>query len=88
MDIEIWFYGRFRELAWRRKIVTLEKGSRLEDLVGWLTVTVGPEFCEELKKINNYTIIWNQKYCNHLTNKNDLLHNGDIVVFLPIMAGG
>jgi molybdopterin converting factor small subunit len=68
--------------------VSLEKGAHLGDLADWLTVSVGPEFGEELKKTNNYPIMRNQRYCNLLTNKDDLLHNGDIVAFLPITAGG
>jgi molybdopterin converting factor small subunit len=88
MDIDIWFYGRFRELASRRRIVSLERGARLEDLADWLSVSVGPEFGEELKKTSKYTLMWNQRYCNLLTNKDDLLHHGDIVAFLPITAGG
>jgi molybdopterin converting factor small subunit len=88
MDIGVWFYGRFRELASRRKIVSLEKGAHLEDLSQRLTGLVGPEFGEELEKTDTYTLIRNQRYCNLITNKDDLLQDGDIVVFLPIIAGG
>ena len=88
MDIEVWFYGRFRELASRRKIVSLEKGARLGNLADWLTESVGAEFGEALKKTNDYTLMRNQQYCNLSTNRDDLLHHGDIVAFLPITAGG
>ena len=88
MDIEVWFYGRFRELATRRQIVTLDKGARLEDLAEWLIQSIGPEFGEELKKTKDYTLMRNQRYCNLSTDKDDLLRDGDIVAFLPIVAGG
>jgi molybdopterin converting factor small subunit len=88
MDIEVWFYGRFRELASRRKIVTLDSGARLGDLAQWLTGSVGPEFGEELKRTKNYTLMRNQRYCNLLADKDELLQHGDIVAFLPITAGG
>ena len=88
MDIEVWFYGRFRELASRRMIVSLGKGARLEDLADWLIGSVGPEFGEALKQTKDYTLMRNQRYCNLLADKDELLRDGDIVAFLPITSGG
>ena len=88
MDIEVWFYGRFRELASRRKIVSLERGARLEDLADWLIGSVGPGFGEALKSTSDYTLIRNQRYCNLVADKDTLLQDGDIVAFLPITSGG
>ena len=88
MDIEVWFYGRFRELATRRQTVTLDKGARLGDLAERLIQLVGPEFGEELEKTKNYTLMRNQRYCSLSADGDDLLRDGDIVAFLPLVAGG
>ena len=88
MNIEVWFYGKFRELATRRQIVTLEKGARLDDLAEWLIQAVGREFGEELEKTKNYTIMMNQRYCSLSADRDKLLRDGDIVAFLPLVAGG
>ena len=88
MDIEVWCYGRFRELATRRQIVTLEKGARLSDLAEWLIQAVGREFGEELEKNKSYTIMMNQRYCSLSSDGDKLLRAGDIVVFFPLVAGG
>jgi molybdopterin converting factor small subunit len=88
MEIEVWFYGRFRELATRRQIVTLEKGACLGDLTEWLVQSVGAEFGEELEKTENYTLMRNQRYCNLSADRDDFLQDGDIVTFLPLVAGG
>lgn len=88
MDIEVWFYGRFRELATRRQIVTLDEGAHLGDLAEWLIQSIGSEFGEELEKTKNYTLMRNQQYCNLSSDRGDLLHDGDIVAFLPLVAGG
>jgi molybdopterin converting factor small subunit len=88
MNIEVWFYGRFRELATRRQIVTLEKGARLGDLAEWLIQAVGREFGEELEKTKGYTIMMNQRYCSLSADRDNMLRDGDIVAFLPLVAGG
>jgi len=88
MDIEVWCYGRFRELATRRQMVTLDEGARLGDLAEWLIQSVGPEFGEELEKTKNYTLMRNQRYCSLSAHRDDFLQDGDIVSFLPLVAGG
>ena len=88
MDIHVWFFGRFRELATRRRIVILAGEARLGDLIAWLIKEYGIEFGEEIKNTKNYAIMRNKRYCTLSTHRNELLEDGDIVAFLPIIAGG
>jgi len=43
MNIEVWFFGRFRELAVRQRVAPLEHGAQLADLIHWLIEEYGVE---------------------------------------------
>jgi MoaD family protein len=88
MDIDVSFFGRFRELATRQQIVTLDSGARLGDLIEWLIKEFGIEFKEETKKTKSYAIMANKRYCDLSTHRNTPLKDGDVVAFMPIVAGG
>ena len=88
MNIDVWLFGRFRELATRQLIVSLESGARLGDLIEWLIKEYGIEFGEEIKNTKNYAIMRNKRYCDLSTHWNKALKDGDVVAFMPIVAGG
>jgi molybdopterin converting factor small subunit len=88
MNIEVWFFGRFRELAVRQRVAPLKNGVQLADLIHWLIEEYGVDFGEELKHTKKYYIMINGRYCDLFANKKKPLQDGDVVALLPILVGG
>jgi len=85
MNVEVRLYGRFRELATRQRVVTLTEGARLADLIEWLAKEYGDDFREEVNHLKRLNILISGQYCH---NTETLLKEGDVIVILPLLAGG
>lgn len=75
------------ELGWREKIVELDEGSSIKDLLDRLPeikklVIVGDELHE------NYRIFVNGRFIGFLDGLDSKLSEGDVVAIFPAMAGG
>jgi molybdopterin converting factor small subunit len=89
MNINVWFYGAFRELATaRQRAIQLPDGASLEDLIGSLTQDYGAEFSLQISHLDEYFVMMNGTYCTLPANKDRTLTDGDVIAFIPIITGG
>ena len=88
MKVNVWFYGKFRELATRQRAVQLADDASLGDLMERLAQEYGMEFNHEMRRFEVYFIMVNGNYCNLSVNKERPLEDGDVVAFVPIVEGG
>lgn len=88
MNVDVWFYGRFRELATRQRTVQLSDNASLGDLIERLVCEYGMEFGHEIRRVKEYFIMLNGNYCTLSANRERVLEDGDVVAFIPIIVGG
>lgn len=88
MNVEVWFHGTFEQLAVRKRVVDLADDARLGDLIDRLGEEYGPKFTRELARPQENYVMLNGTYCKLPVNREQLLKQGDVVAFLPVMAGG
>jgi MoaD family protein len=89
MNINVWFYGTFRDLAaTRQRAIQLPDGARLDDLIGSLFQEYGMEFSNQISRLDEYFIMLNGNYCTLPANSDRSLADGDVVAFIPIITGG
>jgi len=89
MNINVWFYGTFRDLAaTRQRTVQLTDETSLEDLIGSLTQEYGVEFSSQISRLDEYFVMLNGNYCTLPANRDRSLTDGDVVAFIPIITGG
>jgi len=89
MEIDSRYYGELRGITGLGKeFVRLEEGSTLLDLVNRLSETHGKDFRLRLDLGNSHIILINGQNHEVLGGKGTVLHEGDLVVFLPISMGG
>lgn len=88
MNIDVWFYGKFRELATRQRTVQLPDNASLGDLIERLVSDYGMELGHEIRRVKEYFIMLNGNYCTLSANRERPLKNGDVVAFIPIIVGG
>ena len=89
MNIEVWFFGPLRTLSTRTQVVILDTGARFSDLCDRLSQSYGVVFDQEIQKKDDYFIMINGSYCNRTADVGQrILIDGDIVAFLPLIAGG
>ena len=88
MDIEVWFFGQFRELAGRKRAINLDNGAPLSDLIECLLKEYGIEMSKQIKQAEGYFIMINGYYCEQDRQRKKPLKDGDVVAFIPIITGG
>jgi molybdopterin converting factor small subunit len=88
MNIEVLFFGKLRELAVRRRVVSITDGARLIDLVDWLVKEYGADFREEINHKERWHFLINGRYYNPLDGMEVPLKDGAVVAMLPLLAGG
>ncbi|MCX6008874.1 MAG: MoaD/ThiS family protein [Chloroflexi bacterium] len=88
MDIRVLFFGRFRELATHDRIVPLNEGAQLADLLDHLSKEYGADFRNELSKTEEIHILVNGQYHSILNDMKTQLRDGDEVVLMPLVTGG
>ena len=89
MNVESTYFGKLRELTrLNQEIISLKKGSNLNDLIENLTETYGKDFPLQLFQKSRYVILINGQNNEVLDGEKTILKEGDGVVFLEITMGG
>ena len=88
MNVEVLFFGRLRELATRQRIISIINGAQLTDLIELLAKEYGDEFRQVVTHLEGLRILINGGEHDLLDGMETPLQDGDVVVFLPITAGG
>jgi molybdopterin converting factor small subunit len=88
MNIELLLFGKLRELAVRRRVVSIADGARFIDLVDWLIKEYGAGFGEEVNHKERWHFMINGMYHNPLDSMEIPLKDRDVVAMLPYLAGG
>ena len=89
MGIDVRYYGELRGITGvAKESLTIEEGLTLLDLVNRLSETHGKDFRLRLDLGNSHMILINGQNHEVLGGKGTVLHEGDLVVFLPISMGG
>jgi MoaD family protein len=88
MNVNVLFFGRFRELATRDQIVPLKEGAQLAGLIEQLIKEYGADFRNALSEMEKLHILVNGQYHTILDNMETKLKDGDVVAILPLVTGG
>ena len=89
MNVEILFFGQFRELtAVRQTTFVMSDGARLVDLIKHLGEEYGDAFRQEVNNTRRLQILINGQQHTFLGGIETPLKDGDTVVFLPPVFGG
>lgn len=88
MKVKVLFFGRFRELAVREQIVSLQEVARLADLIEHLSQEYGADFRNEVGNREQMHILVNGQFHNILDDMKTHLKDGDMVVLMPLATGG
>ena len=88
MNVEVLFFGQFRELATRRQVLPLKDDARLVDLIKWLVKEYGDDFRKEISDAGRLHILINGQHCDLLDNTETVLKDSDVVAILPPATGG
>jgi molybdopterin converting factor small subunit len=88
MNIEVLLFGKLRELAIRQQVVSINDGARLRDLVDRLVKEYGAGFGEEVDHEERWHFLLNGWFYNPPDGMEVPLKDGDVVVMLPMLAGG
>jgi len=89
VEIELFLFGRFREIAGtRQQVLSVREGARLSDLLQQLAERYGSDFGAELKHSGWLRILINGREYGLLDGMKTLLKENDKLVLLPPIAGG
>ena len=88
MNVEVLFFGKLRELAVRKQAMSMREGAQLSDLIERLGAEYGVDFRQEVDHIGGLRILINGREYDLLDGMNTQLKDGDMVVFLSLIAGG
>ncbi len=87
MNIEVLFFGDLRKLAaTRQRVITMTEGTQLTHLIEQLVKEYGGVFEEQIN--STLRILINGREYEILNGMETPLKDGDVVVLLPIIAGG
>lgn len=88
MNVNVLFFGRFRELAVRDRVVSLKEGGRLADLLEHLSQEYGTDFRNEVNNKEQIHILVNGQFHTILEDMKTQLQDGDVVALMPLATGG
>jgi len=89
MKIEVLLFGRPREIVGAsRKIVSLEKGSKLDDLLDLLARKYGAGVSNELKRTDTLIVMINGRHFGTIGGVEAPLNDKDTVAIMPAVVGG
>ena len=89
MEVEVRFFGQLRDIAGvRQKVVSLDEGARVIDLVELLDKEYGNAFRDQVGHTQGLRIFISGREFWLSDATNQQLQNGDTVILLPPIAGG
>lgn len=89
MKIEVLFFGRPRELAGSaRKLITVKKDARLNDLFQLLEVRYGIRYTRDLKEKDAVMVMVNGRNPATMGGLQIPLADRDTVAIMPVVVGG
>jgi MoaD family protein len=89
MNIEVLFFGQFRELTGAPRItIEIKDNSSLADLIEHLSGTYGDAFRNKIDNIKGLRILIDGREYTQLGGIQTLLKEGNTIAFLPPIAGG
>jgi len=89
VSVNVLFFGQLRQVTnTRQEIISLERDTKLADLVARLNEEYGPSFGSEMTRIQGLRILINGQEYGLLGGMQAPLPDGCTVVFLPPVAGG
>ena len=89
MDDEVRLFGQLRDIAGvREKVVSLDNGARVIDLVDYLGKEYGSAFSDEVSHTQGLRIFISGREFWLSDAMNQLLQDRDTVILLPPIAGG
>lgn len=89
MDVEVRLFGQLRDIAGvREKVVSLDNGARVVDLVDHLGKEYGSAFGDEVSHTQGLRIFISGREFWLSDAMNQLLQDRDTVILLPPIAGG
>lgn len=89
MQINILFFGKFRELTGiKQNMFVVKDGSSLGELILYLNSKYGNRFQDEITNISGLRILIDGKENELIGGLDAILEDGSTVVFLPPVVGG
>jgi MoaD family protein len=89
MWIEVFYFGRLREISGQRKEkLNMPDGDHLSDVIRVLTEKYGNEFKVRITSRDNCSVLINGRHDGTIDGGRSGLNDGDQVVFLPVNMGG
>ena len=88
MNVEVWFHGTLEECAFRKRVVQMDDGASLGELIDWLGEEYGTELRHEIERAEENYVMLNGNYCSLSSERSKPLQDGDVVAFIPILTGG
>jgi len=89
VSVNVLFFGQLRQVTnTRQEIISLERDTKLADLVARLNEEYGPSFGAEMTYIRGLRILVDGREYGLLEEVQAPLPDGCTVVFLPPVAGG
>jgi len=89
MNVEVLFFGKFRELtSTRQEVIAVSEGAQLAALIEQLTEKYGNAFHYQVTHTEWRHILINGRECRLLNGMETHLKEGDMVTFLSPIFGG
>ena len=88
MNIEVLFFGDFRKVAPRQRVISVTEDVRLAHVIERLVEEYGSDFHQAMDDKERLRILVNGREYDLLDGMETPLKDGDVVAFIPLITGG